>query len=71
MASPKSNNEDDDIFPMAWDIRVNVEDDKVFESAYKGGETSFSQMTMNLATQEDLLQMVHVIAQFVETSYVS
>jgi len=46
-ASPKSNNEDP--FPRR-DIWVNVDDDNVFESAYKGGETSFSEMTMNLAT---------------------
>ena len=40
---------DDNIFIWARDIQIE-KDEPIFESAYKGGETEFSEMTMNLAT---------------------
>lgn len=50
-ASPMSEHGNSDMTdPVDDNIFGKAVEDEIFPSAYKGGETSFSQMTMNLAT---------------------
>ena len=49
------------------------ENDSLFQKAddyeeYPGGNTTFSNQTKNLSTNDDLLQMIHIQAHALESS---